>query len=303
MKILLPVDGSEYSALAAEFIASRTSLLGRKPEIEVLNAQFLNGSVVTGALLSEVWGEKTLEELYRVRAEKAFAAVRTPLQVKGIPFREMTVRKAPAEAVLEETAAWKPDLIVMGTQGKTNAEKLFLGSVSTAVLAGTSVPVLLVRDAPAPKKDDLKVGIAVDGSPYGEIAVRYLERYRELLGANPEIRVLNVVEDAMNAMITASSDCDMAVVTEEEARKLEEKTFEENTRPVVESLRDKGFANVTPVKLVGSAGDRISSYANRERLDLVVMGSRGYTNFRAAILGSVTTRVAAETAAPVLIIR
>ncbi|MCI5851113.1 MAG: universal stress protein, partial [Sutterellaceae bacterium] len=220
MKILLPVDGSEYSTLAAEFIASRTSLLGRKPEIEILNAQFLNGSVVTGALLSEVWGEKSLEELYRVRAEKAFAAVRTPLQKKAIPFREMIVRKAPAEAVLEETAAWKPDLIVMGTQGKTNAEKLFLGSVSTAVLAGTSVPVLLVRDTPAPKKDDLKVGIAVDGSPYGEIAVRYLERYRELLGANPEIHVLNVVEDAINTMIAASSDCDMAIVTEEEARKL-----------------------------------------------------------------------------------
>ena len=39
MRILVPVDGSENSMHAVEFIASRTTLLGSNPEIEVLNVQ------------------------------------------------------------------------------------------------------------------------------------------------------------------------------------------------------------------------------------------------------------------------
>ena len=34
MRILLPVDGSSYSRYAAEFIASRTSMIGKKPAVE-----------------------------------------------------------------------------------------------------------------------------------------------------------------------------------------------------------------------------------------------------------------------------
>ena len=36
MKILVPIDGSSYSENSLSFVASRTSLLGHTPEIELL---------------------------------------------------------------------------------------------------------------------------------------------------------------------------------------------------------------------------------------------------------------------------
>ena len=36
MKILVPIDGSSYSENSLSFVASRTSLLGQTPEIELL---------------------------------------------------------------------------------------------------------------------------------------------------------------------------------------------------------------------------------------------------------------------------
>ena len=57
------------------------------------------------------------------------------------------------------------------------------------------------------------------------------------------------------------------------------------------------------MRLVGNPGDAIARYANKEKLDLVVMGSHGFTNFKSAVLGSVATRVAAEAECPILIIR
>ena len=47
MRILVPVDGSDNSMHAVEFIASRTTLLGSNPEIEILNVQLLLGADLT----------------------------------------------------------------------------------------------------------------------------------------------------------------------------------------------------------------------------------------------------------------
>ena len=39
MRILVPVDGSKYSRTAVDFVASRSTLVGANPEVEVLNVQ------------------------------------------------------------------------------------------------------------------------------------------------------------------------------------------------------------------------------------------------------------------------
>ena len=40
MKILVAVDGSDYSRMAIEFIASRKTLIKSNPNIQVLNVQW-----------------------------------------------------------------------------------------------------------------------------------------------------------------------------------------------------------------------------------------------------------------------
>ena len=57
------------------------------------------------------------------------------------------------------------------------------------------------------------------------------------------------------------------------------------------------------VSLEGEPGPTIADYANNEPLDLLIMGSHGYGNFRAAVLGSVAMRIASQSSVPLLIIR
>ena len=54
--------------------------------------------------------------------------------------------------------------------------------------------------------------------------------------------------------------------------------------------------------LFGEAGEVIPAYAN-ESLDLVVMGSHGYGNFTAAVLGSTAMKIASSCELPILIVR
>ena len=50
-------------------------------------------------------------------------------------------------------------------------------------------------------------------------------------------------------------------------------------------------------------GDEIAAFAKKKKLDIVVMGSHGYGRFKAAIMGSTATRIAATGDVPLLIIR
>lgn len=54
---------------------------------------------------------------------------------------------------------------------------------------------------------------------------------------------------------------------------------------------------------VGNSANVIISYAEENDMDLIVMGSRGLTDFEGLFLGSVTHHVLQRTCCPVLIIR
>jgi nucleotide-binding universal stress UspA family protein len=54
--------------------------------------------------------------------------------------------------------------------------------------------------------------------------------------------------------------------------------------------------------LVGAPGDAIAAWA-KKNLDVLLVGSHGYGGFKAAVLGSVATRIAARCDTPLLIVR
>jgi nucleotide-binding universal stress UspA family protein len=67
-------------------------------------------------------------------------------------------------------------------------------------------------------------------------------------------------------------------------------------------LEDSGTA-FTELILEGAPWDMITQAAEIERCDLIVMGSRGCTDFQGLILGSVTHRVLHSAPCPVLVVR
>lgn len=297
MRILLPVDGSKYSRAAVDFVASRSTLVGASPEVEVLNVQM---AIPTRA--TRVVGKDVVSSYYTDEAEKALKPARTRLQKAGLnPTVRFTVGN-PANEISAAATKGDADLIVMGSHGHSALRGLLVGSVTHSVLAQTTTPMLILRHRETPPADSLKVGIAVDGSKYGLQAVRFVLRHRELFGADPSITLIHVVADFAGALMPDMAGIALPAFTDEEIRAMQKKAFEAAIAPV-RKLLDKAGLKPAEVCLAGSAGDELAAYARKKKLDVLLMGSHGYGAFKAAVMGSVATRVVHSSEVPLLLVR
>ena len=297
MKILLPIDGSEYSKNAIDFVASRTTVLGNNPTIELLNIQ-----VPLPARASRLVGREALDRYYEEEADKVFTSARKVLKRDNITVTEAYRIGAPDEMIAQEADKLPADLIVMGSRGLTALKGLIMGSVTTGVLARTKCPVILLRGKEAPLTDALRVGIAVDGSKYGMAAVNHVLKAIDFFGKGAQFYLINVVNDYAGAVMPDMAGMALPALSESEVLELQKKEFAETVDPL-RPLFEKAGLKPTEVCLVGNPSDEIAAFAKKNKLDLIVMGSHGYTRFKSAVMGSTATHIAAEGNVPLLIIR
>ncbi|MCF0254268.1 MAG: universal stress protein [Duodenibacillus sp.] len=297
MKILVPIDGSVYSENSLAFVASRATLLGSTPEIELLVVlEPLPGRMLTGV------GKDDLMAYYEDEAEKVFRPARSMLKDTSAKITESFVVGSPSEKIAEEAARMKADLIIMGSRGRTALAGLFMGSVTTGVLARTKLPILILRNKPAPKGDALRIGIAVDGSKYGQHAVKFALKHREIFGQGAAFDLINVAGDYAGAVMPDMAGMALPALSDSEIADLQKKEFHEAVDPLA-PLFEKAGVTPKPVCLVGNPGDEIAAFARKKKLDLLVMGSHGYGRFKSAVMGSTAMRIAAQGDVPILLIR
>ena len=94
----------------------------------------------------------------------------------------------------------------------------------------------------------------------------------------------------------------LPTLNESEVRSMQKEAFEEAVGPFRPDFENAKYAT-KEVCLVGNPGDEIAAYAKKAGLDLIVMGTRGYGAFKAAVLGSTATRIAAISETPLLVIQ
>jgi nucleotide-binding universal stress UspA family protein len=143
MRIILAVDGSSYSAEAAEAVAARPW----PPEtvIRVLSAV---EDVTPPA--AELW-YGPVESLERARQEMLTHAEwlttesAESLRASGLTA-ETAVRHGDARSIIvDEAKEWDADLIVVGSHGYTGLKRLLLGSVAQSVVSHAPCSVEVVR--------------------------------------------------------------------------------------------------------------------------------------------------------------
>ena len=140
MKILLPVDGSDYTKRMLAYLAAHDELLPGDHEYTVF-------TVVEPFKPHEANFAKavSLETFLREQAEQVLGPVRAFAQQQRWNVRTDHIPGSPVQAIVEKAETLKPDLIVMGTHGRSPLGTLVLGSVANGVLANCKVPVLLIR--------------------------------------------------------------------------------------------------------------------------------------------------------------
>lgn len=296
MKILIPVDGSRLSQNAVEFVASRTTLVGASPEVLLVNAQWPISSQA-----ERIIGRAATRAIYREQAEKVARPALQSLQGAGITAQLKVAVGSPAEAIAHEADASGADLVVMGSHGRTELKRALLGSVAYGVLARTRVPVLLLRGKPVPKREPLRVAIAVDGSRLGLEAVKYALRHPEMFGAQPKFALVHVAAAFVVPFAGDMTGASATLFTPDQIESMREAAYEAAFAPARKLMR-RAQVPFAEVRLTGVAGDQIAAYARRHA-DLTLIGSHGYGALRSAVLGSVALRVAASGNTPLLIVR
>lgn len=141
MKILIAVDGSQYTKSMLSYLATHDKeWLGPQHQYTV----FYGVLAVPGRAAAFV-DRQVVKDYYDDDAEAVFKPIRAFFEERGLEAGFVYKVGHPAELIAKLGDEGKFDLLVMGSHGHGVLGNLVLGSVATKVLAKCSTPVLLVR--------------------------------------------------------------------------------------------------------------------------------------------------------------
>ena len=302
MRILIPIDGSSYSDAAVALIAARAAQMAALPAVELLNVQCAIPSAA-----ARFAGAAAVREYHAAEAAVVTEPALAALKKVGLKPRVTLVVGHPATEVAKAACAGGIDLVVMGSHGHTGIKKLLFGSVTSAVLAACTTPLLVLRGEPRPAVGSMQVGIALDGSAYGVDAVRYVIEHRSLFGPQPMLHLLHVVVEVADTADAAPSGTraptDLAAAQQAACGQVMAPA-----RALIAAAHCDADPNAalpfSEVCLIGTnPGDELAAYADTHQLDLLLIGSHGDGAMLSALLGSVATRVAAKCSNALLFIQ
>jgi nucleotide-binding universal stress UspA family protein len=140
MKILVPVDGSPYTKRMLAYLTAHDEWLGSNHQYTLLHVAAAVPPRAAAAL-----DKSMLLEHYAEESEKVFKPIRTFFNKQKIAA-DFVAKVGPAADTIAALATnGKYDLLMMGSHGHGLFGNLVLGSVTTKVMAGCEVPVLIIR--------------------------------------------------------------------------------------------------------------------------------------------------------------
>jgi nucleotide-binding universal stress UspA family protein len=137
--ILVAIDGSD---------ASQRAFVRAVEEAKVWNARLHVIYVVETGLFSSLPADNTVEIMYRVLEKEGTSVLEQAKKYateNGVtPITHMKQGHAGSEVVTLADKE-KSDLIMVGSHGKSQADRLLIGSVSTYVVTHSKVTTMVVR--------------------------------------------------------------------------------------------------------------------------------------------------------------
>jgi nucleotide-binding universal stress UspA family protein len=137
--ILVAVDGSE---------ASQRAFARAVDEAKIWNAKLHVVYIVETGLFSSLPADNTVEIMYRVleqEGETVLARAKKDASGKGVNLVTHMKQGHAGSEVIALAESEKSDLIIVGSHGKSQTDRLLIGSVSTYVVTRSRVTTMVVR--------------------------------------------------------------------------------------------------------------------------------------------------------------
>jgi nucleotide-binding universal stress UspA family protein len=311
MKILIGYDGSDCAEAALDDL--RRAGLPETAEAHILS-------------VAEVWLPPPPPSSYEIIEEARKATSPAELQrdyAKGCAAakdafalaeraRERVQRNFPKWKVSADSScgsaawelvakadAWKPDLILVGSHGRTALGRFVLGSVSQRVLTEALCSVRIARGRVEEPDSPVRIIVGTDGSDASDEALRAVAARK--WPPQSEVKVI-LVDDPLAPEFLGKIIPPLEHMLEEDRRE-ERAWVEKISKHAIEILRSAEI-KVSCVVREGDPKRELPKAAEEWGAECIFVGSAGFSNrFERFVLGSVSAAVAARAHCSVEVVR
>ena len=153
-----------------------------------------------------------------------------------------------------------------------------------------------------------KILVPYDGSEHAEKALNKAVNLAKLIKGS-EMIILNVIEEILTPPLVFPTRIRHYKTGEDTTLSTYFRDLQTDMRykmiNTLEKIKQKyeNSVKIRTVVLVGSAEDKIVGYANRQNVDLIVMGSKGLKGISRLLMGSVSRHVSEKVKCSVMIVR
>jgi nucleotide-binding universal stress UspA family protein len=140
MKILLAVDGSDYTRKMLAYVCAHQELFDNSHEFVLLHAPVPVPPHAKAAV-----GSATVDDYYHDEAQKVLGPAAAALQARGITALCEWRAGHAGETIGRFADEGGFGMLIMGSHGHGALARLVMGSVTSEVLAQCRTPVLLIR--------------------------------------------------------------------------------------------------------------------------------------------------------------
>ena len=310
MKILIGYDGSECADAALDDLARAG--LPAEAEVQLLSVAEIwlpppppsayeiveqAREVEVPADLKRVYARETKAEQEALAlAERASGRLRT--RFPGWSVSGTSSCGSPAWELVFRADQWKPNLVVVGSHGRTAVGRLVLGSVSQRVLTETHCSVRIARGRLEEPDTPVRIIVGLDGSPGSEAAAQEVAARTWPSGSEVQLIVVDDPVAAPLANLLPKVAEAVAEINEED------RIWAEHILKHGEELLAGSTAKVLTTRREGDPKRELVKAAGEWGADSIFVGSTGFSNrFERFVLGSVSAAVAARAHCSVEVIR
>ncbi|MEM1250527.1 MAG: universal stress protein [Acidobacteriota bacterium] len=290
-RVLIATDFSNSSSVAPHRGVDLAQQFGA--EVHLLHVVPLSELSVL-APLESTWSRDELIHMGISEAEKQVETLAEQIDFGSCSHVTAVIESEfVAEGIVEYANEHSIDVIVLGTHGRRGLRRFLLGSVAEEVVRTASCSVYTcTEEVDAVASRPREILVAVDFSDHSRAGLQFARDLGNFYQA--PVRALHVVPRPHYAP-EYSGAASVLVENMPEVLKAARESLEKET-----AAAGRFEHGIEVEAVIGSAAHEILECADEHSSDLIIIGSRGLTGIKHALLGSVADRVVRRATCPVL---